>query len=1047
MQFIADFHIHSHYSLATSKHLTPEHLDYWAQLKGIDVVGTGDCTHPLWLKECAEKFEDNGNGLYRLKKTYKLKQPFVHLPASCIRDIHFILTAEVSSIYKKNGKVRKVHSVCVFPDFESATRFQNKLARRGNIQSDGRPILGVDAKHILELVLGSSDKAFVIPAHIWTPWFSVLGSQSGFDSIHECYDELTHTIFALETGLSSDPAMNWTCSFLDDFRLVSNSDAHSPEKLGREANMFDTTMSYDGMYRALKTGKGFTGTIEFFPEEGKYHYDGHHACGVSWNPTQTTKHHGLCSVCGKPVTKGVMYRVAQLSDRNLSDVDRSTRQKFLSITPLSALLAEISQKRPAAKAVVQEYMRVIDSVGSEFHTLLFAPLDEIEKKGGALLREGIARLRAGRVHCKAGFDGEFGRVTVFDEHEQRDTRNTDDALLFSVEQRTKKKRVHEDSHTSDKVKQFKTVHNDEPQAGGKVRIKNTMTHGNIDAQQQHAIEHTHGVCVVIAGPGAGKTRVLTERIVHLVQHAGVIPYAVLALTFSNNAAQEMRERVMHHADIHFDKNNTPCITTFHAFGLAMLKEYSTHCGRTNNFFIVDPGEKLDVIQQILNCFHREAQEHCATIEKYKQGITSEAPAVLAVYEAALQNINAFDLDDLVYGAVQLLHDKTIAAAYHTRYQYLLVDEYQDVNPRQYEMIRLLAEKSKNLFVIGDPDQSIYGFRGASGKTLEEIIAAYPETRVIRFTTSYRCPVSVLRVGEHVLRKTELLDGKHDALKVQIMECATDKSEADLIATHVEQMIGGVRSFSMHTGLSDGHAASHITSFADFAILCRTQHQFPVIIEALHNHGIPCQLVGETPFYTHEPYANIIRTFKSIVRATETSRDALTKKIATMIHDARDIETMLATAIGTTVSDDDITRFVALGKGFRNNYCEFLHALAVRDIQDDRDIHKEAVSLLTLHAAKGLEFTAVFIAGCEKGIIPFELFGTKTGEALREEERLFYVGVTRTKQYLFLSHAAKRNFKGRVLHQEKSFFLDRLEKTLFEASKREMKKTLQMELKL
>src|SRR3989339_862395 len=246
MKFIADLHIHSHYSLATSKHLTPEYLDYWAQLKGIDVVGTGDCTHPAWLNELKIKLEPAGNGLYRLKPEYKLKSSEAYLPPKTKRDVYFILTGEISSIYKKAGKVRKVHNVCVFPDFDSVEKLQEKLSKLGNITSDGRPILGVDAKHIFEITLTTSALSFLIPAHIWTPWFSVLGDKSGFNTLEECYEDLTPYIFAVETALSSDPPMNWACSFLDNFRLVSNSDAHSPEKLGREANMFDTELSYEG---------------------------------------------------------------------------------------------------------------------------------------------------------------------------------------------------------------------------------------------------------------------------------------------------------------------------------------------------------------------------------------------------------------------------------------------------------------------------------------------------------------------------------------------------------------------------------------------------------------------------------------------------------------------------------------------------------------------------------------------------------------------------------------------------------------------------------
>lgn len=411
MKFIADLHIHSHFSLATSKQLTPEWLEYWARLKGIQVVGTGDCIHPGWLAEIKEKTYPLGNGFYRLKDEYRITEG---LPERFhAEEVSFVLTTEISSIYKKNGKVRKVHSVCVFPDIASVETLQVQLEEIGNIRSDGRPILGLDAKELLAMVLETHPLAFVIPAHIWTPWFSVLGSKSGFDTLEECYEELTPHIFAVETGLSSDPPMNRSCSFLDNVRLVSNSDAHSPDKLGREANLFDTECSYVGMYNALKNDEGFLGTIEFFPEEGKYHYDGHRSCKVCWHPRITMEQDGVCTVCGKPVTKGVVYRVEKLADRE-PDATHYGKQHFYSITPLPTLIAEaLGKKNPRAKSVQKEYFSLLDKIGSEFYTLLFADIDDIREAAGERIADGIARLRSGEVTITEGYDGEFGSVKVF----------------------------------------------------------------------------------------------------------------------------------------------------------------------------------------------------------------------------------------------------------------------------------------------------------------------------------------------------------------------------------------------------------------------------------------------------------------------------------------------------------------------------------------------------------------------------------------------------------------------------------------------------------
>ena len=328
MKFVVDFHIHSPYSRATSSKLIPENLDYWAKIKGIDVMGTGDCLHPQWLKELKTKLEPGKNGLFKLKKEF-LIPGLSHQTES----ISFLLTTEISTIYKKLGRVRKVHQVLVFPSFEVAENFAAVLGKIGNLVSDGRPILGLDSKHLLEMLLEASPDAYFIPAHIWTPWFSLFGANSGFDSIKDCFEDLTSHIFALETGLSSDPAMNRLVSELDNFRLVSNSDAHSLENIGREANLFETDLTYEGILNALKLDQGFLGTIEFFPEEGKYHYDGHRNCNVVFNPLESIEHENLCPVCLKPVTKGVMHRVAELADRAEQEINYG-KQSYQTITPL-----------------------------------------------------------------------------------------------------------------------------------------------------------------------------------------------------------------------------------------------------------------------------------------------------------------------------------------------------------------------------------------------------------------------------------------------------------------------------------------------------------------------------------------------------------------------------------------------------------------------------------------------------------------------------------------------------------------------------------------
>jgi len=419
MKFIADLHVHSKYSRATAKNSDLENLYLWAQYKGIHVVGTGDCVHPQWFKELQEKLEPAEEGLFKLKEKYA-KPINVQIPKSCRGDVRFMLSVEISNIYKRHDKVRKVHNLIFSPSFEAARKIQKKLGDIGNIASDGRPILGLDSYDLLRLTLEADAKNLFVPAHIWTPWFSAFGSMGGFDSMTDAFGDLTGHIFAVETGLSSDPPMNWRLKELDDFILISNSDAHSPAKLGREANIFDTDFSYDGIYQALsdKKDKGLVSTLEFFPEEGKYHFDGHRVCQVRWNPKETIQHKGVCSVCGKPVTVGVMSRVEILADRPEGEKSKRWRP-FKNIVPLPELIAEAKDVGAAGKAVQEAYMNILAQLGNEFTILLECPVEDIRRVAGDVLAEGINRMRQGKVEIAAGYDGEFGTIKIFKPGERR----------------------------------------------------------------------------------------------------------------------------------------------------------------------------------------------------------------------------------------------------------------------------------------------------------------------------------------------------------------------------------------------------------------------------------------------------------------------------------------------------------------------------------------------------------------------------------------------------------------------------------------------------
>jgi DNA helicase II / ATP-dependent DNA helicase PcrA len=433
--FYADLHVHSKFSRATSSDCDLEHLALWAGRKGIAVLGTGDFTHPGWFQELREKLVTAEPGLYRLRADLE-KEARRHLKVThcCPHpsplpkgegtikfDVRFMLQVEISTIYKADGRTRKIHHLIYVPDFNCAERLIKSLSRIGNLSSDGRPILGLDSRNLLEIVLQSGEGCCLIPAHIWTPWFAVMGSKSGFDSIDECYGDLSSEIFALETGLSSDPAMNWRLSSLDRYALVSNSDAHSPPKLGREVCAFQTDLDYFAMFRALKTGEGNQGTVEFFPEEGKYHYDGHRKCGVCLSPAETRRNKGKCPICGKPVTLGVMHRVNELADRaETPDPPPRHAAPFQSLIPLDEVLSEIQKVGPQSKAVRNMYEELLIQLGPELFILGQAPLDDVSRLGSPLLAEAISRMRQGRVIRQPGFDGQYGKIRLFNDEELKE---------------------------------------------------------------------------------------------------------------------------------------------------------------------------------------------------------------------------------------------------------------------------------------------------------------------------------------------------------------------------------------------------------------------------------------------------------------------------------------------------------------------------------------------------------------------------------------------------------------------------------------------------
>ena len=403
--FYADLHIHSRYSRATSRDCDLPHLDFWARKKGIALLGTGDFTHPAWRQELREQLVPAEEGLYRLRPEFRLPCQVAGEPV----EPRFLVTGEINSIYKQDGKTRKVHNVILLPSLEAADKLAGKLELVGNLQADGRPILGISSRDLLELALDVCPQAMLIPAHIWTPHFSVFGAFSGFDSLEECFGELASYIRAVETGLSSDPAMNGRVSRLDGLQLVSHSDAHSPQKLGREANVLETEFSYPAVKDALETGRGLWGTVEFFPEEGKYHLDGHRNCGVCLTPQETAKLGGVCPVCGKRLTIGVAHRVEALADRAEGEARPDVRP-YVSLVPLSQVIAACVGRGEQTKTVQGLYERLLSQVGPEFFLLRQAEISSIAEAAGETVAQGVRCLREGKLLWQPGFDGEYGKL-------------------------------------------------------------------------------------------------------------------------------------------------------------------------------------------------------------------------------------------------------------------------------------------------------------------------------------------------------------------------------------------------------------------------------------------------------------------------------------------------------------------------------------------------------------------------------------------------------------------------------------------------------------
>jgi len=1083
MRFIADLHIHSHFSRATSKSLVPEELFIWAQKKGITLIGTGDFTHAGWLSELQEKLEPAENGFYQLKPELQ-KKLSDRIPGSCSSPVRFVLSGEISCIYKRGGRTRKIHNLILMPDFESVKELNDRLSRIGNLKSDGRPILGLDSRDLLEIVLETSDRSFFIPAHIWTPWFSLFGSNSGFDAIEECFADLTGHIHALETGLSSDPVMNRRLSALDDYLLVSNSDAHSPEKLGREANLFDTRLDYDSLVKAMTEKRGFEGTIEFFPEEGKYHHDGHRKCKVSLHPSETRRRNGVCTKCGKPVTVGVLHRVYELADREAPKLPKP----FYSIIPLPEILSEILGCGPSAKKVTGAYEELLAALGPELHVLMDAPFKDIERAGGRLLAEAVDRMRESKVIREEGYDGEYGVIRLFEESEKATVRGQ--AALFDAPAETAPEEQEREPAFSSLP--ARGVH-EEPEPYQTFLFDPILD--PLNPGQKEAVLHQGSHLLIVAGPGTGKTMTLTHRIAYQIRSQLASAEEILSLTFTNKAAAEMRKRLS--ALLPDEHGDQITVSTFHAFCLEVLREKGSALGLPADFGLLSETDAGALGRQVFTGLKKGVRSVA--------GFLRELPALKLAslevgkksdplfdlyekYQLKLRGLGMLDLHDLEVETLRLFRNHPeVAAELAKRFPKIFVDEYQDTNRIQVEILKAMVSCGTHLpcavylCAIGDPDQAIYGFRGADVENFHRFAGDFPGAKTVTLLVNYRSTQPILDAASSLLQKKQKLKGVLGIGElVQISDCRTEAEEAEMIVEQIEKLIGGTSYFSLDSGRASSQDEHENLGFGDIAVLFRLNAQGDAFEESFSRAGIPFVRSGEKPLIEGFP-VNVLRRFLQTVLYPENAYyqeayhqilkdNALTPhpplapplkggephkgtssrsgeearsqsfprstgedkfqpsspsrgedrgggglKIIELIHQAMTLHGL------TTLSEEEesrVHRLNDLAKGGHANLRSFLDVLSLERGIDHAGLLGDRVAVMSLHAAKGLEWPVVFIAGCEDQLLPCTLFGDQNEE---EEKRLFYVGMTRARSRLVLSHAARRTLNGRPLDMKPSPF--------------------------
>ena len=1019
MRFFADFHIHSPYSRATSPLLNLRNIAIWSSKKGISVIGTGDFTHPKWLSEIEENLEEAEPGLYKLKEEISFPNQM---------EPRFIISGEISCIYKKNGRLRKIHNLILLPDIDSVKKLNKKLSKIGDLDADGRPILGLDSRDLLEIVLEANPDSFLIPAHIWTPWFSLFGSNSGFDDIEECFEDLKDHVYALETGLSSDPPMNRLLSCLDRYTLVSNSDAHSITKIGREANIFDTELNYYSIMSSMKIKEGFLGTIEFFPEEGKYHLDGHRRCNVCLDPKESIKLKNICPKCGNPITIGVLHRVYELADREEPVLDKP----FYSLIPLPEILSEIMDCGVDTKKVKKEYERLISELGSEIDILMNLPLEEIGRVGGELLKEAIRRMREQRVIKKPGYDGEYGKIRLFEEGEKE--RLLGQGLLFQI---PKKK---EDKYE----RRFLRLEKKERAISEKEDMISDPILDGLDPEQKEAVLYNRGHLIIVAGPGSGKTLTLTHKIAYMIRSGIARPDQILAITFTNKAADEMRERINGLLSMLNLSAEGIWITTFHSFCLSILRQKGELIGIRNDFSVCPEWESEEIAKEVGG---KRFLRLLPLIKKGKIDMDLEILDVYKAYEERLRSLNMLDIDDLEIKAYELLKKyPDIVDEISKKRTYIFVDEYQDTNQNQVGILKALS-RNATICAIGDPDQAIYGFRGADRSLFLRFQEDFPNSYKVELTKNYRsCSEIIKAASSFIKRVIEPVINKRG--KIFLNEYASDRQEAESVVENIEKIMGGISYFSLDSKRVESHEGDHI-SFGDIAILYRINEIGDKVEDALRRRGIPFVRSGEIPLREIYPVNAIYRLllyllsgkryylerYKRLIsgRISEKEIDSLRKEdcISELINKILDLHDL---DLKDEVSLKAIDKLKEMAERY-GDLKRFVDELSLERGIDSIELRGDRVTLMSMHSSKGLEWKVIFIIGCEDGLIPCSIFGETD---IEEEKRLFYVALTRAKEMLFLSYARKREIKGRILRSNPSYFLNKIPKDLFSIKEKKKK---------